>query len=37
LAIATHMDALAGTDFFIGEVITWRDLVTYYVLIFLHL
>ena len=31
-----HMDVLAGTDFFTVEVLTWRGLVTYYVL-FLHL
>jgi putative transposase len=31
------MDALAGTDFFTVEVLTWRGLVTYYVLFFLHL
>ena len=28
---------LAGTDFFTVEVLTWRGLVTYYVLFFLHL
>ena len=28
---------LAGTDFFTGEVLTWRGLVTWYVLFFLHL
>ena len=27
----------AGTDFFSVEVLTWRGLVTYYVLFFLHL
>src|SRR6516162_1869959 len=32
-----HMDVLAGTDFFTVEVLTWRGLVTYYVLFFLHL
>jgi hypothetical protein len=31
------MDVLAGTDFFTFEVLTWRGLVTYYVLFFLHL
>jgi hypothetical protein len=31
------MDVLAGTDFFTVEVLTWRGLVTYYVLFFLHL
>jgi len=31
------MNVLAGTDFFTVEVLTWRGLVTYYVLFFLHL
>jgi putative transposase len=35
--IDAHMDVLAGTDFFTVEVLTWRGLVTYYVLFFLHL
>jgi hypothetical protein len=35
--IAAHMAVLAGTDFFSAEVLTWRGLVTYYVLFFLHL
>src|ERR671918_422016 len=35
--IASHMDVLAGTDFFTVEVLTLRGLVTYYVLFFLHL
>jgi putative transposase len=35
--IASHMDVLAGTDFFTVEVLTWRGLATYYVLFFLHL
>src|SRR3984957_1697267 len=35
--IAAHMDVLAGTDFFTAEVLTWRGLVTYYVLFFIHL
>jgi len=35
--IAAHMDVLTGTDFFTVEVLTWRGLVTYYVLFFLHL
>ena len=35
--IGRHMDVLAGTDFFTVEVLTWRGLVTYYVLFFLHL
>src|SRR5215472_16204876 len=32
-----HLDVLAGTDFFTVEVLTWRGLVTCYVLFFLHL
>ena len=32
-----HMAVLSGTDFFTVEVLTWRGLVTYYVLFFLHL
>jgi hypothetical protein len=32
--IRRHMDVLAGTDFFTVEVLTWRGLVTYYVLFF---
>ena len=35
--IGRHMDVLAGTDFFTVEVLTWRGLVTYYVLFFIHL
>ena len=35
--IAAHMAVLAGADFFTVEVLTWRGLVTYYVLFFLHL
>ena len=35
--IRSHMDVMAGTDFFTVEVLTWRGLVTYYVLFFLHL
>jgi hypothetical protein len=35
--IRRHMDVLAGTYFFTVEVLTWRGLVTYYVLFFLHL
>jgi putative transposase len=31
------MNVLAGCDFFTVEVLTWRGLVTYYVLFFLHL
>ena len=35
--ISAHMAVLAGTDFLTVEVLTWRGLVTYYVLFFLHL
>jgi putative transposase len=35
--IAAHMSVLAGADFFTVEVLTWRGLVTYYVLFFLQL
>ena len=35
--IASHMAVLAGTDFFTVEVLTWRGLVTHYVLFFIHL
>jgi putative transposase len=35
--ISAHMNVLAGADFFTVEVLTWRGLVTYYVLFFLHL
>src|SRR6202022_419904 len=35
--IAAHMEVLAGADFFTVEVLTWRGLVTYYVLFFIHL
>jgi len=35
--IRSHMDVLAGTDLFTVEVLTWRGLVTYYVLFFLQL
>ena len=31
------MDVLSGTDSFTVEVLTWKGLVTYYVLFFLHL
>src|SRR5262249_20809289 len=34
--IRRHMDVLAGTDFFTVEVLTWRGLVTYCVLFFIH-
>src|SRR6516165_2836027 len=35
--IAALMAVLSGTDFFTVEVLTWRGLVTYYVLFFLNL
>ena len=35
--IAAHMNVLAGADFFTVEVLTWRGLMTYYVLFFIHL
>jgi putative transposase len=34
--IRLHMDVLAGADFFTVEVLTWRGLVTYYVLFFIE-
>jgi putative transposase len=33
--IHSHMDVLAGADFLTVEVLTWRGLVTYYVLFFI--
>jgi hypothetical protein len=35
--LAAHMNVLAGCDFFTVEVLTWRGLVTYCVVFFLHL
>jgi hypothetical protein len=35
--IQSHMVVLAGIDFFTVEVLSWRGLVTYYVLFFIHL
>jgi len=35
--IQSHRAVLAGIDFFTVEVLTWRGLVTYYVLFFIHL
>ena len=35
--IQVHMAVLAGIDFFTVEVLTWKGLVTYYVLFFIHL
>jgi transposase InsO family protein len=34
--IQSHMEVLAGTDFFTVEVLTWRGLLTYYVLFFVE-
>ena len=35
--IRSHMEVLAGTDFFTVEVLTLKGFVTYYVLFFIHL
>jgi putative transposase len=35
--IQSHLTVLAGIDFFTVEVLSWRGLVTYYVLFFIHL
>src|SRR5258708_4463203 len=35
--IRRHKDVMAGTDFLTVEVLTWRGLVTYYVLFFIQL
>jgi putative transposase len=35
--LTAHMDVLAGCDFFTVEVLSWRGLVTYYVLFFIVL
>ena len=34
--IQSHVNVLAGADFFTVEVLTWRGLVTYYVLFFIE-
>jgi putative transposase len=34
--LAAHMNVLAGCDFFTVEVLSWRGLVTYFVLFFLN-
>jgi len=34
--IRSHIEVLAGADFFTVEVLTWRGLVTYYVLFFIE-
>src|SRR5882762_8445830 len=35
--IGSHMNVLAGADFFTVAMLTWRGLETYYVLFFIHL
>jgi len=35
--IRSHMDVLAGADFFSVEVLTWRGLITYYILFFMEI
>jgi putative transposase len=35
--ISAHMNVLAGADFFTVEMLSWRGLVTYYVLFFILL
>ena len=35
--IRSHMDVLAGTDFFTVEVLTWRGFITYYILFFIEI
>ena len=35
--IGSHTDVLAGADFFTVEVLSWRGLVTYYVLFFIEI
>ena len=35
--LAVHRNVLAGCDFFTVELLSWRGLVTYYVLFFIHL
>ena len=35
--IRSHIDVLAGADFFTVEVLTWRGLITYYVLFFIEI
>src|SRR6202167_99784 len=35
--IRSHMSVLAGTYFFTAEMLTWRGVVTYYILFFIHL
>ena len=35
--IRSHRDVLVGMDFFTAEVLTLKELLTYYVLFFIHL
>jgi len=35
--IRSHLDVLAGADFFTVEVLTWRGLITYYILFFIEI
>ena len=35
--IRSHLEVLAGIDFFTVEVLAWKGLATYYVLFFIHL
>jgi putative transposase len=35
--IASHMSVIAGMDFFTVEILTWRGLITYYVLFAIQL
>ena len=35
--IRSHLEVLAGADFFTMEVLTWRGLVTYYILFFIEI
>jgi hypothetical protein len=35
--VRSHIDVLGGTDFFTAEVLTWRGLVTYYVMFLIEL
>lgn len=35
--ISSHMDTLAATDFFTKPVLTWREWIDAYVLVFIHL
>lgn len=35
--IRSHMEVLAGSDFFTVEVLTWRGLITHYILFFIEI